>query len=128
MQAEVRTFITKVCEQRRIDNPMTTEDFLNPEDEVVQDEIENVGAHILEMFAPEEEEDEPRLVQEEVRKETIEEALKGLEALLLWEEQSEEADPGFILRLERQRRIITTKKANADTQGTLGGWLKKNLE
>jgi hypothetical protein len=123
MRREVKSLITKVCEYRGIENPIDVESFLNPEDEIVQDNEEDIEAYILEMFSPEEEEEEPEVEAEEIRKITIQEALKGLNALQLWEEQSDEPDANFILRLERQKRVMRARQANTGTQSTLQGWL-----
>jgi hypothetical protein len=84
MRLEVQALITKVCEQRQIENPISIESFLDPEDKIVQDNEEDIKAYILEIFSPEEEE-ELKIKSEEIqpKKITIIEALKELEALQL---------------------------------------------
>jgi hypothetical protein len=90
----------------------------NPADEIVEDDPENIEEQILEMFTPEEPEEE---FSTTVQKVTVDEAL---EVLTLHEEQAHNGDPEFILRLERQSRILTLLRTVENvTQMTLDSWV-----
>ena len=84
---------------------MSIDNFLNPADEIVEDDPENI-----EMFTPEEPEEEFSTTPEPVQKVTVDEAVHALEVLTLHEEQAHNGDPEFILRLERQSRILTLRR------------------
>jgi hypothetical protein len=86
---------------------------------------ENIEEQILEMFTPEEPEEEFSTTPEPVRKVTVDEAVHALEVLTLHEEQAHNGDPEFILRLaKRQSRILTLRRTVKNvTQMTLDSWV-----
>lgn len=94
---------------------MDIHNFLNPEDEVVEDAEEEVEEMILARFAPEVEAELDEEV-EAVPKMSVEQALKGLADLRIYEEQQEGGKPECISFLNRQERLMKERKANKQQQ------------
>ena len=89
----------------RIKDPMDVANFVNPADEIVQDNLEELDDLILSQFRPEEEHDDDQVV-EELPHISHKEALDALEKLRLYEEQQADGDAQLILELYRLESVI----------------------
>ena len=87
-----------------ITDPLSIDEFIEPPQEVVEDDDRDIFASVVERYSTDKEgEEEP--IEEgdiEVEKVPIKEAIKALETLKLWEIQQEN---GEILALQTLERI-----------------------
>ena len=94
---------------------MDVQSYLNPEEEVVQDEEEEIDEHIAARFNPEIEAESDEEV-EELPHVTVDEALEALSRLRLFEEQSEDGKPDWITQLNHHERVLNVRRVNRQKQ------------
>ncbi|KAJ5098831.1 hypothetical protein N7532_005832 [Penicillium argentinense] len=82
----------------RIRDLMDIDDFINPSNEVVQDNIHGIDDLILSQFQPEIEHEEDEIIQE-LPSISIKEAIDALERLRLYEEQQPQGSSSFLREL-----------------------------
>ncbi|KAJ5111402.1 mariner-Tc1 transposon family protein [Penicillium argentinense] len=93
----------------RIRDPMDIDDFINPNDEVVQDNIHEIDDLILSQFQPEIEQEEDEIIQE-LPSISIKEAIDALERLRLYEEQQPRGSSSFLRELYKHERVVKGRK------------------
>jgi len=105
-------------------NPLTIEEFLEPQEERIEDEEEDIFESVVQMYsvvqAEEESEDEG---DEEVVRVSKNEAIQALETLRLYEIQQENGSQSNLQALDRIGRGITSLKTRSTTQTTIDGFL-----
>jgi hypothetical protein len=102
---------------------MNTECFLNPEDKIVQDGIETLDNIVLSQFEEEVDDDDIALLPD-IPLVSINNTIKALETLYLYEEQQEEGSAQMISNLYRHKRVIQTRKLNTQKQRDIRSFFK----
>lgn len=102
-----------------ITNPMSIENFLNPMDEVVQDDLDTLDDIVLSQFSGHPEFDDDSESMPEVPLIRIDEAIKALEMLLLYEQQQAEGDKAVISSLLKHERVIQARKSASRNQADI---------
>ncbi|KAJ5583768.1 jerky [Penicillium sp. DV-2018c] len=99
----------------RMFDPMSLENFLDPLDEIVQDDLETMDSIVLCQFQKEIDDD----VDIEIPETPLigmKEALRALETLSLYEQQQEEGDTQCIADLYRHKTLIEARIMGAEKQ------------
>ncbi|KAL1957354.1 hypothetical protein VTO42DRAFT_6034 [Malbranchea cinnamomea] len=89
---------------------MDVNQFLDPKDEVVKDDIERPDEQILAQFGPEIEAESVEEI-EVLPKISNADALEALKKLQLYEEQQDSGNRGFIQALNRHERVTSVRRA-----------------
>ena len=108
IEAEIRYGLQRLEEARFIQEAMDINNFLNPAEESVQDDIDQVEQQIIAQFEPNDQESE----EEELEITpliTVQEALEGLQKLRLFQEQSA-GDTALISHLNRHERELKSRR------------------
>ncbi|KAJ6149522.1 hypothetical protein N7471_000721 [Penicillium samsonianum] len=93
-----------------IPNPVDIENFLNPMDEVVEDDLDAIDDIVLSEFLPEVDEDE---IMEEQAQVLHHEAIQALKTLCIYEEQQEQGETQLISALHRHERLLEARELEA---------------
>lgn len=101
----------------RISELMSIDQFLNPEEELVQDDVETLDEQILSQYQPATEEDEGEdEPPNEQLKVPVEAAMQSIACLRLYEEQQEQANLPFLRSLKRYERELLPRQSNSSRQ------------
>jgi hypothetical protein len=100
-----------------ISNLMDISFFINPKEELVDDEPEHLDEQILSQFEPADESDDDEV--ETVPPIPTQEALEALKKLQLYEEQQDQGDIDLIQWLNRHERVIWGRKMANLKQGDI---------
>jgi hypothetical protein len=120
-QIELRDQIAQLL----IENPLSLDEFLNPEDEIIVDEDEDIFTSVVNHYAiarPGEEEESSDEEEEEVKEIDTAEALRAVETVKLWKLQKGESQD--LQALDRLTREITRYKISAAHQTTIHRFFK----
>jgi hypothetical protein len=105
---------------------LTIDEFLEPQEERIEDEEEDILESVVQMYrvtqAEEESEEEG---DEEFGRVSINEAIQALETLRLYELQQENGSRSTLHALDRIGRGLTSSKAQNTTQITIDGFFKR---
>ncbi|KAJ5751479.1 mariner-Tc1 transposon family protein [Penicillium nucicola] len=110
---------------RPVLDPMSIENFLNPMDEVVQDGIETIDDIVLAQFARDDDDTDADADAETIPETPlvpINDAIRALETLRLYEEQQERGETQLITSLYKHQRIIQDRRLNAQKQKDIRGY------
>jgi DDE superfamily endonuclease/Tc5 transposase DNA-binding domain/Fission yeast centromere protein N-terminal domain len=109
-------------------DPLLIDEFIEPSQEVIEDDDEDIFASVVERYSAEKEgEEEP--IEEgdiEVEKVPIREAIRALETLKLWEIQQENGEISALQTLEQIGRRIQQNKLQSIKQTTLHSFFQRN--
>jgi DDE superfamily endonuclease. len=119
--------ITRLQQRSRIHEAMDIENFLNPDEELVQDSSKTAEELVLsQMQGPtsieDEDEDADEGEGEAIPQVTISEALEAIRMTRLHEEQDEEGDFEAIQVLNRLERKYLAREVNSRRQGDIRSW------
>ena len=96
--------------------------FLNPADEAVQDNPDDIGNQILAQYAPEQEQEHDELDEESMEplpSVSIDEAIAAIQLLSLYEEQQADGSSSFIYGLNSHERVLRSRKLAIQHQGDI---------
>lgn len=116
---EIQKGLQKLELSNNIQEAMDINQFLNPTEEEVVDDIENIDENILRQFAPEVDEDsddDNDDVWEELPQISATDALESLYKLRLYEEQQVDANQDLIQILIRHERALLQRKVENQQQ------------
>ena len=99
-----------------IQDLMDIKTFLNPADEVVQDSPNEVDNQILAQYAPAEEKDDSDEELEILPKVSLDEAIRAIQQLHLYEEQQAEGSSTFIHELDKHEQVLWSWKLVMQSQ------------
>jgi DDE superfamily endonuclease/Tc5 transposase DNA-binding domain len=107
-----------------ISDPVSANEFIQPLDEQINDDINDIFDFIIESYSEDTEESEAinDEVDFEAPKVNISDAIKAIECLKLFELQQETGEVGNISALERIERGIYQKRCNSQKQTTLDSY------
>ena len=100
---------------------MDIQSFLNPAEEAVFDDPEDLDEHIVALFEPASDDSDTGEV-EVIPKIPISEALEALKKLRIYQEQQEDGNIGLIRELNREERAILGRKAELSKQQDIRGF------
>lgn len=112
---EITSGLEQLRSSSRISDLMDIQQFLNPVDEEVKDSLEQIDEQILAQYGPEIEMESDEEIELQPRI-TINEALEALNRLQLYEEQQEVGDTAFIQALNKQERLILSRRVSTVQQ------------
>jgi hypothetical protein len=107
--------------QLPIENPLSLDEFLNPEDEIIVDEEEDIFTSVVNHYGRPGEEEESS-DEEEVEEVDTAEALRAIERVKMWKLQK--GDSQDLQALDRITREITRYKISAAHQTTIHRFFK----
>jgi hypothetical protein len=108
--------------QLLIENPLSLDEFLNPEDETIADEDEDIFTSVVDHYAIARPGEEEESSDEEVEEVDIAEALRAVETVKMWKLQK--GDSQDLQALDRITREITRYKVSAAHQTTIHRFFK----
>lgn len=111
-----------------ITDPLSIDEFIEPPQEVVEDDDRDIFASVVERYSTDKEREEEPIEEGdiEVEKVPIKEAIKALETLKLWEIQQENGEILALQTLERIGRRIQQNKLQSAKQTTLYSFFQRN--
>ncbi|ODQ69189.1 hypothetical protein LIPSTDRAFT_76436 [Lipomyces starkeyi NRRL Y-11557] len=112
---DISNGLAQLRESNYIGDVMDINNFLNPADETVQDDLEHIDEQILAQFGPEIEEESDEEI-EVLPKISVGEAIEALYKLRLHEEQQHEGNQAFIKDLLKHERILNARKLGGQQQ------------
>jgi hypothetical protein len=116
---ELRDQIT----QLPIENLLSLDEFLNPEDEIIVDEDEDIFTSVVNHYTVTKlDEEEESSDKEEVMEVSVAEALRAIETVKIWKLQK--GDSQDLQALDRITREITRYKVSAAHQTTIHRFFK----
>lgn len=102
--------------QTWVPNPMDIENFLNPIDEIVTDDLGTIDHVVLSGFLPEVDEDEIEIEEAQV---LHDEAIQALKKLCLYEEQQDQGEAHLISALHKHERLVEARKVGGRKQSDI---------
>lgn len=118
-RAELQTQLTQLA----IDNPLSLDEFLNPDDERVMDEDEDIFKSVVAQYSVDKQDEEADSSDgEEVEEVDSMEALRCLEILKLWKLQK--GNTQDLQALDRVGREIVQYKSSAIKQSSIYRFFK----
>ena len=110
--------------QLPIENPLSLDEFLNPEDETVVDEDSDIFTSVVEHYSANKpgQEKQSSNKEEEVEEVDTAEALKAIETVKLWKLQK--GDSQDLRALDRIERQIARYKSDSAHQTTISRYFK----
>ena len=99
-----------------IQDLMDMKTFSNPADEVVWDSPNEVDNQILAQYAPAEEKDDSDEELEILPKVSLDEAIRAIQQLHLYEEQQAEGSSTFIHELDKHEQVLWSRKLAMQSQ------------
>jgi len=117
---EIQDSIQKLSDSGRIRDMMSISQFINPTNEIVDDEDDEILEKVIEAYAEGNERDHETDEEEiNITPVRISEALTALSQLRLYEEQQEYGDKELIRRLNHFEQIIRAREAGGMQQRTI---------
>ena len=107
---------------------LSIDEFIEPLQEVINDEDEDIFASVVERYSTDKEGEEEPIEEEdiEVEKVPIQEAIQALEVLKLWEIQQENGEVSALQTLDRMSRRIQQNTLQSTRQTTLYSFFQSN--
>jgi hypothetical protein len=117
---EIQVSIQKLSDSGRIRDAMAISQFINPSDEIIDDEDDEILERVVEAYAEGNERDH-ETDEEEVNIVSVKtpEALTALSTLRLFAEQREYGDRELIRQLNHFERVVRTHEANGKQQSSI---------
>jgi len=119
--SEISQQFERLREVPTIRDLMDIQSFLNPAEEAVFDDPEDLDEHIVALFEPASDDSDTGEV-EVIPKIPISEALEALKKLRIYQEQQEDGNIGLIRELNREERAILGRKAELSKQQDIRGF------
>ena len=119
--SEISQQFERLREVPAMQDLMDIQDFLNPAEEAVFDDPEDLDEHIIALFEPASDDSDTGEV-EVIPKIPISEALEALKKLRIYQEQQEDGNIGLIRELNREERAILVRKAEVSKQQDIRGF------
>jgi DDE superfamily endonuclease len=109
-----------------VSNPLTIDEFIQPQDEQIDDDLEDIMESLIDTYSQVEdyEESQPR-EEEEVECVSHADAIRALKSLKLYELQQDQGDRSNILALERFERLVIQRKDATKKQVVIDGYFNK---
>ncbi|KAJ5209981.1 hypothetical protein N7491_009792 [Penicillium cf. griseofulvum] len=92
---------------------MDIENFLNPVDEVIKDDLATIDDVVLSEFLPEVDEDEIEVQKPQI---PYNEAIQALKTLCLYEEQQDQGETSLINALHKHERVLEARRIGEQKQ------------
>jgi DDE superfamily endonuclease len=123
---EIQATADILARNLRIQELIDINNFIDAPEERVVDSEEEITNQIVAHYSHEEDQElESSAIQEEVTKVSISEAIAGLQALKLYQEQMlRPANQVLIAQLQKELRELEAERANSQKQSTLKDWLQ----
>ena len=118
MLGRIRCDIAELQKMGKIIEAIDTQSFINPVEEVIVDEGDDIIGHIVARFGLGKDAESEEEV-EEVSQVTALEAFNALQTLKLYKEQQEQVDQRFMKALRAEERELQIKKSAGQRQTTL---------
>ena len=119
--SDIQSLVNEISSDIRImqtwvPNPMDIENFLNPIDEIVTDDLGTIDHVVLSGFLPEVDEDEIEIEEAQV---LHDEAIQALKKLCLYEEQQDQGEAHLISALHKHERLVEARKVGGRKQSDI---------
>ena len=108
----------------RIQALINTDNFINPIEKIVENELEDIIKHIAAQFGPEQDEsNEEDIKQPKIK---VSETIAALQQLQLYEEQQDEGDTGLLHLLTKYEQRIKDRRIRERQQIPITAFFNAN--
>lgn len=123
----IQNVFSQIQVSSSIQDLMDIESFLNPMDETIQDNPDDIDDQILMQYTPAEPDEEENESIEPPAKISIDQAIAAIQLLSLYEEQQTDGSPLFIKQINDHEQVLWRRKLNTQHQGDIRQYFQSIL-
>lgn len=131
VDSTVMSDIQNIFSQLQVSSPirdlMDIRSFLNPMDEKVEDNTDDIDNQILTQYTPAESDEEEEALIEPSPKTSIDQAITAIKLLGLYEEQQADGSSFFIKELNIHEQVLWRRKLATQHRGDIRQYFQYNL-
>lgn len=124
---DIQNVFSQLQVSSSIQDLMDIKSFLNPMDETIQDNPDDIDDQMLMQYTPAEPDEEENESIEPPAKISIDQAIAAIQLLNLYEEQQTDGSPLFIKQINDHEQVLWRRKLNTQREGDIRQYFQSIL-